>query len=691
MMATRFAADTLSRSNSGRVTPFRLVWLVVVIGAAGSRVEAQVVDTAQVRSLPALTVEGVRQRTIAPPVATRAVDSLALRKTLAEDAWDLVRRTTGIEIHEQGQGPGFAANTVIRGFTSDHSADLLLTIDGVPINLPLHGHIEGYSDWNALFPAAANGLRIIHGPSSPLYGDFAFGGVVEVSTPWAAPRPSASIGGSTFGDANGWFRVGQRSGNRGWVAAGRVDRTQGWRDHSSYWLGNGFLKGRTPVGRGSVEGGLLWYGSSWDSPGFVSVTDYNARRLRQAGDLTDGGHASRIVGHGRYDGVAGDHLGVSVLTWFQSVNSQVFLNIPEGDARLRQSDERDRRIAVGGEAQFNWHTGLGEVALGVSGRTDDLSYRLRGSEARVPVDSEAVYDGVFRSAGVFSRWRYLWGSVALDWGLRVDHLRYQSTDLLAGTVARIGSATLVSPKLGARYLINGELAVLGSLSRGFKGAPGVISDPTRAPQRLWAKEVGVEWAPGRSRVRLSAFRFNVTGERVQDPITREISGAGRSVRQGLDLDLETALGRSVVLNAAVTVNDARISERLGAPTPSVVFDRLAGEGPSFHLAPIGPGEAVPGVSRYLVRLGGEVAVDRRLTLDGVLRVNGPYTPIGEPTVRTRPYALIDLAGSRVIGGSRWTVDVELQNLLNSRYQEIRSSRFLNPGSPRAARVAIRFQ
>ena len=58
----------------------------------------------------------------------------------------MFRRAAAVEVHEQGQGPGFASDVVVRGFTSDHSGDVLLVVDGVPVNLPINGHGEGYSD-----------------------------------------------------------------------------------------------------------------------------------------------------------------------------------------------------------------------------------------------------------------------------------------------------------------------------------------------------------------------------------------------------------------------------------------------------------------------------------------------------------------------------------------------------------------
>ena len=105
-----------------------------------------------------------------------------------------MRRTTGVEVHEQGQGPGFASNIVLRGFSSDHSSDALLVLDGVPINLPIHGHVEGYSDWSPLAAASVGSMRVIHGPASPFYGDFNFGGVIEVSSPTDLNATSGQVG-----------------------------------------------------------------------------------------------------------------------------------------------------------------------------------------------------------------------------------------------------------------------------------------------------------------------------------------------------------------------------------------------------------------------------------------------------------------------------------------------------------------
>ena len=65
-----------------------------------------------------------------------------------------MRQSLPLEVHDQGQGPGFASTASIRGFSSDHSTDVALWIDGVPVNESVNGHAEGYNDWSLLMPQA---------------------------------------------------------------------------------------------------------------------------------------------------------------------------------------------------------------------------------------------------------------------------------------------------------------------------------------------------------------------------------------------------------------------------------------------------------------------------------------------------------------------------------------------------------
>src|SRR6185312_142479 len=127
------------------------------------------------------------------------VDALTIQMTPAHNPYDLLRQTAGAEVHEQGQGPGFASDVSLRGFSSDHSTDLALWIDGVPINEPVNGHAEGYNDWNLLFPQAVRSIDVLKGPTSPVYGNFALAGTVNVRTLERMTGTQGWVSGGAYG------------------------------------------------------------------------------------------------------------------------------------------------------------------------------------------------------------------------------------------------------------------------------------------------------------------------------------------------------------------------------------------------------------------------------------------------------------------------------------------------------------
>src|SRR5690606_16467683 len=320
--------------------------LLVLLAGAGP-LAGQAPDSTPL-VLETLEVTAERIRAVPPPELVVNVPGAVVQRQQGANAYDLVRRAAGLEVHEQGQGPGWASDVVIRGFTSDHSSDVLLVLDGVPINLPLHGHVEGYADWTIFSPAAVSGLRVIHGPASPLYGNFAFAGAVEVNTHADAEGLAASLGGSSYGEAGGWLRTGHRGSSGGSLVALDGRREGGWRDNSDSWLGNLLLRGWRRVGeRTRLEGGLASYAATWNSPGFLAVADYNAGHLTRAADQTDGGSGGRAILQGTLLHRFPSETQLDLQAWAQLVRSTVFLSIAEdGVVEQQEARDRDRKSGV---------------------------------------------------------------------------------------------------------------------------------------------------------------------------------------------------------------------------------------------------------------------------------------------------------------------------------------------------------
>jgi hypothetical protein len=454
--------------------------------------------------------------------------------------------------------------------------------------------------------------------------------------------------------------------------------------------------------------------SDWDSPGFVSIARYNTRDLRRAVDSTDGGDARRLMAHVRYarplGRVAGRALSGEVTAWYQQARSDWFLTVPGEGAVVRQARELDDRTASGGQAQALLSLPKGQFMTGVAVRRDEADYLRDATLARVSTRRDHAYDAQYTSVGAFMRWQHMVGSrLGLDVGLRTDRLQYTITDRLRSTGPRDKETLVTSPKLGARYrlpftLRASELTVLGSVSQGFRGAVGVIADPSRAPFMSWSYESGVLSQSEHGQLHLSLFETRVRNERVFDATTLGVSSAGNSRRRGLDVRGERSLHgllRGVVgesfaawrVRGAFTLNDARFLASAGdsARTPAVAQNTI-----HDHNIPIVPGDPVPGVARYTGHVGADAPLPRWLGRGAVWRTTyrllGPFTPIGEPGLKTRAASVLDLGTSISIGrlGSGASLDVDVQNVFDLRYVENRASGFITPGMPRVMRVAFRF-
>ena len=209
----------------------------------------------------------------------------------------------------------------------------------------------------------------------------------------------------------------------------------------------------------------------------------------------------------------------------------------------------------------------------------------------------------------------------------------------------------------------------------------------------WAKEVGASYLDQRVEAKLALFRFDVAHERILDPVTREVSEAGESVRQGVSLDLAVTPRPGLRLAAEATWNDARITGVTEPPPAAAMPSLSVGWRPvsatARHDEPLEPGGRVPGVARYTGRLGVEAALGGSLDARSALRFSGPFTPIGEPSVRTRAYAVADLGATVQLARGGPSLDLDLLNVLDAKYPELRASGYLNPGAPRNLRLALR--
>jgi outer membrane cobalamin receptor len=606
----------------------------------------------------------------------------AIRTVPANDAWDIMRQAAGVQVHLQGQGPGFASDAAIRGFTSDHSTDVAMFVDGVPVNEPVSGHAEGYADWNALMPEVVSKISITKGPSSPWSGNFAMGGEVQVKSVPVATNTQWTLRAGSYGDARFSVRGGDADTLGGALYAADIQRATGWRDNSEQLIGHlmaSKLWQRSDDPDRSFTLAASGYTGEWRSPGFITLGAYDSGNVTQATNPSDAGN--EIFGTLRaaltrpeWSGQLESQLYVHGGMW------HIFLTIPPeggiGEGVQSQTEELDQRVGFGGDTRWSKQFESSHLIAELQYRAVNANYqryytsdRVRDSvfffNDSVPATLDAWYVGV---APVVELHWDVTNALNLGIGARLDWLYYNS-EQRGGGMYSADSRVIASPKLGALYQFTPSLSAWASYNGGFRSSDGVIVTPSLPPALENVGELGLRYNGGKVEGSVALFRVNVHNQQTVDPVTLQASSAGTTLQQGVEVDGSVGLAAWVSFFLHATVNDAH-------------YVHLVSDG-GDNLA----GVPVYQVAKSTVEGGFDV---EHGSLAGSLwaAYTGPWTPVNQPTVRTSGYTLLNLRAAVPLSGP-WSAVLGIQNILDQRYVEVQASGFVSPGQPRVFMITLR--
>src|SRR5689334_4151917 len=143
-------------------------------------------------------------------------------------------------IATQHSGDGKANQYFVRGFNLDHGTDFQTRLDGMPLNMPTHGHGQGYTDLNFLVPELVDYIDYKLGVYHPEVGDFGSAGGAEfhllsrinhpfVSAQYGQHALARVAGGSSFRIAGGDLLLGGegKTYNGPWQIPERVRKLDG--------------------------------------------------------------------------------------------------------------------------------------------------------------------------------------------------------------------------------------------------------------------------------------------------------------------------------------------------------------------------------------------------------------------------------------------------------------------------------
>jgi len=309
---------------------------------------------------------------------------------------ELVETAPGV-IATQHSGGGKANQYFLRGFNLDHGTDFSIWVDGVPVNMPSHGHGQGYADLNFLIPEVVESVAYRKGPYSAEHGDFSSAGGVDMELVDRFDGGLVELAGGSFDFeralwADSFAGAGGGAGGNLAVAVELFHQDGPWKRGDDYQGGKAFLRWT----RGDAQRGLsltaLGYDATWlatdqipqraiDSgmvdrfglidPGPRGGTERYSLSLRghRAGgpSLSSGHHYS--LDEWQIYAVSYDFHLVSEFTYF--------LDDPvNGD----QFEQADQRLVLGGSLSrrwsFAWQGRPVDLAGGLQLRHDDIDNGL---------------------------------------------------------------------------------------------------------------------------------------------------------------------------------------------------------------------------------------------------------------------------------------------------------------------------
>ncbi len=362
----------------------------------------------------------------------------------------------------QHSGDGKANQYFLRGFNLDHGTDFATSVNGMPVNMPTHGHGQGYSDLNFLIPELVQRVEYRKGPYFAKGGDFASAGSADIGY---RNTLDAAFGQVTLG-GEGYRRavVGGSGALGGGVTA--LGALELMRNDGPWTLPEGLRRSNAvfTLSGGTASQGwqvsAMGYRAQWQS------TDQVPQRLIEAGtyqgqpfgrydtiDATDGGDTARysVSGQWHHTSAAGT---TRVSAYAMRYQLQLFSNFTYALERPATGDQflqRDDRNIVGLAASHAVsHALFGLPArseVGLQVRQDRIKLGLYDTQAR-------AITGTTRADRVRETLAGLYGQTALEWtpwlrsivGLRSDQLQARVDSLTLAANSGAAQARQLSPK-----------------------------------------------------------------------------------------------------------------------------------------------------------------------------------------------------------------------------------------------------
>ncbi|SEN04940.1 Outer membrane receptor proteins, mostly Fe transport [bacterium A37T11] len=486
----------------------------------------------------------------------------------------------------QHQGGGKAEQLFLRGFDNDHGTDLLLSVDGMPINMVSHAHGQGYADSHFIIPETIESTNYEKGMYNVTKGDLAVSGFAEFHTTNILDKNVLKVEAGQFNTYRALTMFNllplHLRNQQSWYLAGEYRYSNGYFEHSQdFDRINVFTKYHGKIGENSwLSLSASTFHSTWKASGQIPESAVKAGIVDFYGSLdpNEGGITGRtnvnmdVIRYFSNGDIWHNQLYYSRYTFDLSSNFTFFLDDPvNGDEIL----QREKRNLLGYHGKYTHLNSIGHFkatsTAGWETRIDltkgsELSHTVNRYTLIEPIKLGNIYE---TQIGFFYNENILFSSkLSADLGLRFDYLHYQYNNKLPDDPTLYGEGiyksdnNIFSPKLKVMYQATGSTQLYWLVGRGFHSndARGVVTIKQQSLPSAIGTDVGIVMKPVSNLLINAAIWYSkLQNEYVYSGDGGSVAFSGKTRRIGIDvsgryqafsflyvdMDLNYAHGRAV--------------------------------------------------------------------------------------------------------------------------------------------------
>ncbi len=370
------------------------------------------------------------------------------------------------------------------------------------MNLPTHGHGQGYLDINFLIPELIDHVSYQKGPYNAMYGDFATAGAADIVYRSSLPEPFVSVTGGNFDYYRVLAAASEEVGQGNLLYAYEEVLNNGpWVVPEGYNRFNGVM--RYTVGdddHGMAISGMAYRGY-WTATNQIAREAFREGIVSRFGNLdpSDGGDTHRATLNGMYwHKTETTVTQANVYTAYYDLD--LFSNFTyflDDQVNGDQIEQVDQRVYSGANISRQWLNDRGFNTLGFQFRNDNIMdvgiYHTTQRERLSKTSQDAVDQ---QNYGLYYINELQWfEKLRSNIGLRGDWFRFHDRDKVLVADSGQEHAAIFSPKTGlvigpwrdTEFFVNWGLGLHSNDTRGVT----TMTDPATPLVRTDGSEVGM--------------------------------------------------------------------------------------------------------------------------------------------------------------------------------------------------------